>query len=106
MNNPNLTTALSATRTAAATTPRLPVNGNPEEIKKAAKEFEAVFLTQMLETMFEGIGSDGVFGGGYGEDVFRPMMLQEYGKVLAKSGGIGIADAVGRELMRMQETSK
>ncbi|NKB20118.1 MAG: hypothetical protein GKS01_06175 [Alphaproteobacteria bacterium] len=105
MMDTSLATALTAQRTAAAVTPRLPVKGNAEEVEKAAKEFEAVFLTQMLETMFEGIGTDGVFGGGYGEDVFRPLMLQEYGKVLAKSGGIGIADAVGRELMRMQETS-
>jgi Rod binding domain-containing protein len=74
--------------------------------RKAAEEFESFFVTQMLENMFKGIETDGYFGGGYGEGVYRSMMLQEYGRVLAKSGGIGIADMVSRELINLQETSK
>ena len=73
---------------------------------KAAQEFESFFLTQMLEHMFAGIETDGYFGGGYGEGVYRSMMLQEYGRVLAKAGGIGIADMVNRELINLQEASK
>ena len=74
--------------------------------RKAAEEFESFFMTQMLEHMFEGIETDGYFGGGYGEGVYRSMMLQEYGRVLAKAGGIGIADMVNRELINMQEAAK
>ena len=74
--------------------------------RKAAEEFESFFMTQMLEHMFEGIETDGYFGGGYGEGIYRSMMLQEYGRVLAKSGGIGIADMVNRELINLQEASK
>ena len=106
MINESLVTALSAQSAAATSKPRLPVNGSAEEIRKAAEDFEAVFLSQMLESMFEGVPTDGLFGGGYGEDVFRPMMLQEYGKILSNTGGIGIADAVSRELLSLQETSK
>jgi Rod binding domain-containing protein len=73
---------------------------------KAAEEFESFFVTQMLEHMFKGIETDGYFGGGYGEGVYRSMMLQEYGRVLSKSGGIGIADMVNRELMKLQEDSQ
>lgn len=73
---------------------------------KAAEEFESFFMTQMLENMFEGIETDGYFGGGYGEGVYRSMMLQEYGRVLAKAGGIGIADMVNQELINLQEASK
>jgi len=77
-----------------------------EAMHKSAEDFESFFLTQMLEPMFEGIKTDGYFGGGYGEGVFRSMMLQQYGRILAKAGGVGIADMVSRELMNIQEASK
>ena len=70
---------------------------------EAAKEFEAVFLSQMLQHMFAGIKTNNVFGGGPGEDMYRSMMVNEYGKVLAQSGGVGITDAVMREIIRIQE---
>jgi len=72
-------------------------------VDKAAQEFEAVFLSQMMEHMFKGVRTDGPFGGGKAEDIFRTFMTQEYGKVMAASGGVGIADAVKREMLRAQE---
>jgi flagellar protein FlgJ len=75
------------------------------EARKAGEGFEAFFLTQMLEYMFEGVPTDGPFGGGFGEGVYRSFMLQEYGKVLAKAGGIGLGDTVTREILKMQEVS-
>lgn len=73
-----------------------------QQVEQAAEDFEAVFLTQMLEHMFAGIGEDDPFKGP-GSDIYRSMMLQEYGKVIAKTGGIGVADHVKRELLRTQE---
>ena len=34
------------------------------------------------------------------------MMVQEYGKAIARSGGIGIADSVQREILKMQENQQ
>ncbi len=76
---------------------------NVEEAREAAKEFEAFFMTQMLEQMFKDIPVDGPFGGGYGEGVFRSFLLKEYADVLTNAGGIGIADMVTRELLNLQE---
>ncbi|MDX1739129.1 MAG: rod-binding protein [Alphaproteobacteria bacterium] len=74
-----------------------------EQIRKTAEDFEAVFLTQMVEQMFSSLSTDGPFGGGHGEKVFRSMMAQEYGKVMAANGGVGIADDVQREMLKLQE---
>lgn len=74
-----------------------------QRIRAAAEEFESVFLSQMLEPMFKEIETDGMFGGGSSEKIYRSVMLQEYGKALARSGGVGIADAVEREVLRLQE---
>lgn len=72
-------------------------------IRKTAQDFEAVFLGQMLTPMFESLETDGLFGGGSGERMYRSLLVEEYGKALARSGGVGIADAVTRQVLAQQE---
>ena len=92
--------ALSAGAKAQASATNAP---EQQKVRAAAEEFEAVFLSQMLEPMFKGIETDGLFGGGSSEKIYQSVMLQEYGKALARTGGVGIADAVEREILRLQE---
>jgi Rod binding domain-containing protein len=47
------------------------------EVRRAAEQFESMFLSEMLAPMFEGIQTDGL-------------------------GGVGLADSIIRELNRMQ----
>ncbi len=75
----------------------------PEEAGKAAGEFEAVFISQMLAPMWAGVGADNYMGGGSAEDTYHSMLVNEYGKLMSKAGGLGIADAVKREMLKMQE---
>lgn len=70
---------------------------------KAAEEFEGVFIGQFLGTMFEGVKTDGPFGGGPGEQMFRSLMLNQYGKEIAARGGFGLSDAITRALLSHQE---
>lgn len=74
-----------------------------KKVEATAKEFEAVFATEMLKPMFEGLKTDGMFDGGKGEEIFRGMMLDQYGKKIAETGCLGIADHVKEELLRIQE---
>lgn len=85
---------------------KAPFVANPADRKKAeaaAKEFEGMIIGQMLEPMFEGLKTDGAFGGGTGEMVFRSIMIQEVGKDIAAAGGLGLADDVMATMLRMQE---
>lgn len=75
----------------------------PEQIDSIANDFEAQFISQMLENMFSTVETGGVLGAGEGEEVYRSMMIDEYGKLMSRSGGIGVADHVKREMLRMQE---
>jgi len=77
---------------------------NVATAKQAAQQFEGVFLSQFLSQMFDGISTDGPFGGGAGEQMFRSLMLDEYGKQISAQGGIGLANTVTQELLKMQET--
>ena len=77
---------------------------NPAQAAKVGRQFEAHFMSQMFEHMFEGIKADGVFGGGSGEEMFRSLLLDEYGKMVANKGnGIGIGAAVQKMLLSHQE---
>jgi Rod binding domain-containing protein len=98
--------------TLQASTAVLAANGRPPavradadiaRVRRAAVEFEAFFLAQALQPMFAGIDAEEPFGGGFAEDMWRSMQVEQYGKALAKSGGIGIADTVVRELLKAQE---
>jgi Rod binding domain-containing protein len=56
----------------------------------------------MLQQMFEGVDTAAPFGGGDGEKMFRSFMTEAMGKQIAKSGGLGIADTVAREMLKLQ----
>ncbi len=73
-----------------------------QKIDASAQEFEAVFLSEMIKPMFEGIETEGLFGGGKAEEVFRGILIQEYGKKIAAAGGIGLSSQLKSELLRMQ----
>jgi peptidoglycan hydrolase FlgJ len=92
-----------AATAATAAAPRLARAGTPTTQARAAKEFEAQVLGVMLQTMFHGLGQGGAFGGGAAEAQWRPMLVEEYARSLARAGGIGLADAVLREMQRLQE---
>jgi Rod binding domain-containing protein len=78
----------------------------PEGIKQAGEDFESMFIAQLLKPMFKGIETDSMFGGGPGEDVYKEMMVEEYGKAISRAGGIGIAEEVQSELLKLQEAGR
>lgn len=82
-----------------------PLAQGKDAIRAAAEEFEAVFISQMLGHMFAGEETNPLFGGGFAEDIYKSMMVDEYGKLMSKNGGIGVADHVVRQLMGQQENN-
>jgi len=76
---------------------------NDAAARKAAEDFEAVFINELLSHMDEGQTTQGSFDGGQAEGVYKSLMTDAVAKEIAKRGGIGIADNVYREILRMQE---
>lgn len=74
----------------------------PSKVDAAAEDFEAVFLTQMMQSMFQGLGEDGPLGGGPSTDAYRSMLADQYGRNVASSGGVGLADHVRAQLIALQ----
>lgn len=77
-----------------------------EKVTAVAKELESVFLTEMMKHMFAGVKPDENFGGGSSEEVYKSLMLEEYGKQFSKVGGVGIQQAIKEEILKMQNAQK
>lgn len=68
--------------------------------KKAAREFEALFIGMMLKSMRATVGKDPLTGGGQGEEVYRSLLDQEYANAVVKGGGLGLAGIIEKQLVR------
>jgi Rod binding domain-containing protein len=84
--------------------PMIPEGASMAQMRKVAEDFEAFFLSQALQPMFANIEAEGPFGGGPGDDIWKSMQVDEFGKVIAKSGGIGIADSIMKQMLQAQES--
>jgi flagellar protein FlgJ len=73
------------------------------QTKASAQQFEGVFLSEMMSHMFQDVKTDPEFGGGQGEDMFKSLLTNEYGKQMAANGGIGIADQLQKEMIKIQQ---
>lgn len=70
-------------------------------LKDASKQFEQVFMTQMLKEMDKSVEKSNLFGEGKDEETFKDMLNQERAKAWSDSGGIGLAQLI-YEQMRNQ----
>lgn len=71
---------------------------DPRNVEEAAREFESLFLNQLLKSMRKTVEKSELFHGGHAEDIYTEMLDTELSKELASSGGIGLADMLIRQL--------
>lgn len=83
---------------------------SPQQVSKLrgqAEEMEGVFINTLLKEMFASIETDAKsFGGGFAEETWRSMQSEQLSDAMAKNGGIGIADQMLGDLIKMQEQSQ
>ena len=68
------------------------------ELKEACRDFEAIFIKQMLDSMKKTVPENSLMKGGMAEDIFEDMLYQEYASIISKSGDLGIAEMVYKQL--------
>ncbi len=74
--------------------------------KKAADDFEAVYVGEFLKSIFPKNQGDNLFGGKEGENAFQSFLIDEYAKSVVKQGGFGVSKQVYGELLKRQEVKK
>ena len=76
------------------------------QMRQVAQAFEGQVLSLLLKPVFATVAAGrGAFGGGAAEETWRPMLVAEFGKVMAAAGGVGLADAVLRQMLLHQEAT-
>ncbi len=70
------------------------------QVAEAAKQFEAIFLRQMLSAARQtDFGGNDLFGG-QGEETFREMRDARFAELAAGTGTLGLAAAIEAQLAR------
>jgi len=75
------------------------------ELKKAARDFEAVFIGQLLKVMRETI-EESEEGGGFGKGIYTELFDQEIAVSLAERGALGIGDIIYKSLAGQDEDAE
>jgi peptidoglycan hydrolase FlgJ len=73
-------------------------NAEKAKLRDVCKDFEAIFLKQMLDAMRKTNEKPGLINGGMAEDIFEDMLYDEYSKVMAKTGSFGLSDLLFKQL--------
>ena len=79
---------------------------DPNRLRQAARDFEAMAIGELLRPMFDTVDSaHGAFGGGEAEAAWRPMLVDAVARRIADHGGLGLAQPVFASLLRAQENA-
>ncbi len=68
------------------------------QLRKAAQDFEAIFLRQLLKSMRRTVNESSLWGDGREMELYRAMMDDEFAAEMARSGGIGLAEMLVEQL--------
>lgn len=82
------------------------IQGDKEKakLKEVCKDMEAVYLNLMLSKMRATVPKSKLMGDSSQEELFQSLLDSEMTKNLAKSGGMGLADMLYKQLSREAET--
>jgi Rod binding domain-containing protein len=78
-----------------------PSDGEHQKLKKAAQEFEGVFIKQLLDVMDKTVERSGLLDGGSAEETFRGMLNDEIAKSISTrpgGSGFGLAEVIYRQM--------
>ncbi len=76
-----------------------------EDLKKACRSFEAVFIGKLWEQMEKSIPKEGYLHSKQ-EDMYKSMFTRDFSEHMAEAGGIGLADMLYEQLAkRLKQTS-
>jgi len=74
------------------------LSAEQEKLLQACRDFEALFIKQMLDAMRNTVEKTGLVDGGMAEEIFEDMLYDEYAKKMARTAGFGLAETLYREL--------
>ena len=71
-----------------------------KKLKELSYEFQSIFIHQLIRSMRKTVPKNGLFYGGFAEDIFQDMLDEEYSKILSKNGNFELAQIIYKELSK------
>jgi len=75
------------------------------EIRKAATEFQSLFVEMMLKSMRETAKQDKLTGGGHGDEIYSSLLDREYATAISRRGNLGLAEMIEKQLLEQESGS-
>ncbi|MCK9223726.1 MAG: rod-binding protein [Candidatus Muirbacterium halophilum] len=75
-------------------------DNSDEKLKKSCQDFESIFVNQLMKSMRSTVQKTGFISGGRGEEIFQSMLDEEYSNEISKSGKMGLAEIMFKELSK------
>lgn len=69
-----------------------------ERLKESCQQLESVFINQIMQAMRATIPKSNLLGNDFSEGVFKSMLDEEYSKSISKTGTLGLADILYKQL--------
>lgn len=73
------------------------------EVTKAATQFEAMLVQEMLKSMWSTVPQNGIISGSREEEMFRDMFNEGLANQISEGKGLGVKDVVIREITRAEK---
>lgn len=75
-------------------------------LRKSSQEFEALLLMEMLKSMRKSVPDGGLFEKDTSTEIFRDMLDSETAKAASRGKGLGIGDAMYKQMAKQIEKKK
>ena len=101
-----MTAALSNAVGWSAMSSAAPTSSDRDKLAGVAKQFEAIFVRQMLAAARKSDFGGDLFGGDGAIDTFREMQDSQFADIAADTGTLGLAQQIEAHLARFVDSGK
>lgn len=77
---------------------QVPEGTDAEQLRQVARDFEAIFIKQMLDSMRSTLNPENrMIDTGMAGEFYEDMLYDEYAQLMAKTGGFGLAEMIVKQ---------
>ena len=76
-----------------------------KQLKSLSKQFESIFVHQLLKSMRSTVQKSGIFDS-HATNMYESLHDEEIAKLMTEQKGIGLADVIYRDLVRLDGKTK
>lgn len=73
-----------------------------DRLKEVCKDFQSIFVKQMLDSMRKTVNKEGLLSGGHAEEIFEDMLYDEYADQISNTANLGLDKMMYQQLSQQK----